>query len=285
MRNPGMQCFKFMMQLGLLCTASTMALPAQTITTFEVAGSGTGGAEGTLVSNINTAGTMVGAYIDAGGVSHPYLRTSDGVDTAFVVPNSGTGKGEGSGAIAINTGGVVAGSYQDSASVNHGFVRATDGTITEFNAPGAGTGKGQGTVPRAINTGGTIAGYYIDAGGVYHGFVRSAAGKITAFSAKGAGTGNGQGTYVDPLFSSGPKINAAGTIVGYYIDAGGVLHAYVRAANGNIAEFDAPGAGTLASEGTIASGINAAGTIVGRYADSGKIVRGFIRGQPHVHRV
>jgi len=272
-----MQRFKSMIQLGLFCAAAAVA-SAQTITSFEVAGSGTGGAQGTQVFNINSAGTMVGAYKDSSSLYHAFIRTSAGVDTVFDDPN-----GVGTLATGINTAGVVSGAYGDSGGVAHGIVRATDGTLTEFDAARAGTSKGEGTFPRGINAGGRIVGNYYDSRGVSHGFVRNpSTGKIAEFSAAGAGTSKGQGTFmsfegIPLLLNNGPLINTAGASVGYYVDGIGAYHGFVRAANGTITEFDATGAGTAKSEGTVASGINATGTIVGSYRDSGRVWHGFIR--------
>ena len=58
----------------------------------------------------------------------------------------------------------------------------------------------------------------------------------TTFDVQGAGTGFNQGTL---LFG----INPAGAVTGGYIDASGVAHGFVRAKDGTITTFDAPGAG------------------------------------------
>ena len=256
--------------LGLLCGAATS--PAETITSFEIAGSGSAGGEGTIVHGINSAGTMVGEYIDSAKNAHAYLYTLAGVDTVIDPPGSTEAAAEG-----INDSGVITGAYADTKGAAQGFVLAADGTFTTFAAPGAGKAKGQGTIPWAINASGVIAGTYLDSLGVSHGFVRSAAGTITQFDAPSAGTTKGEGTFMTILFfSNGPIINAAGQIVGYSIDSGKVHHGFVRAADGTITELNAPGAGTAAKEGTYALGINSTGTIVGAYADAKKAGHGYI---------
>ncbi len=257
----------------LFCAVAAITLPAQTITSFEVAGSGNAGAEGTVVYGINKGGTLVGVYYDSAKNAHAYMRTLGGTDTVIDPPSSTEAEATG-----INAAGVITGAYADTAGVGHGFVMATNGTFTTFSAPGAGNAKGQGTEPRGINTGGTIAGTYTDSLGVSHGFVRSAAGKITQFDALGAGTTKGQGTFMKVLFfGNGPVINAAGEIIGYSIDSVGARHGFARAANGTITELNAPGAGTANKQGTIALGINTAGTIVGSYLGANKVEHGFIR--------
>jgi hypothetical protein len=51
--------------------------------------------------------------------------------------------------------------------------------------------------------------------------VRAADGTFTFFDAPGAGKGSGQGTF--PMTN-----NSRGAVTGYYIDGGGVYHAFVR---------------------------------------------------------
>ncbi len=67
-------------------------------------------------------------------------------------------------------------------------------------------------------------GQCVDAGGVNHGFVRTQRGDIITFDIQGAGGGSGQGTIPG---SSDP----AGGITGYYVDASGVSHAFLRLLN------------------------------------------------------
>jgi hypothetical protein len=151
-----------------------------------------------------------------------------------------------------------------------------------FDAPGAGTGAFQGTIAIGINPAGAIVGQYVDASFVYHGFVRAKHDRdeeestFTTFDAPGAGTGAFQGT-----FATG--INPAGAIVGYYTDASGVNHGFLRAKDDRDEEestfttFDAPGAGTGVNQGTFPGNINPAGTIAGYYFDASKVFHGFLR--------
>jgi hypothetical protein len=94
---------------------------------------------------------------------------------------------------------------------------------------------------------------------------------IITFDAPGAGsTAAGQGTY-----SYG--INTPGAVTGWYIDGGWVWHGFLRAPDGSITTFDAPGAGTSAYLGTVPYSINTEGAITGFYIDSGIAVHGFLR--------
>src|SRR5439155_14500922 len=167
-----------------------------------------------------------------------------------------------------NSAGPFARYYSDDSNVSHGSLPAPHGTFTTFDAPGAGTGDGQGTFAPVfgfnINSQGTITGNYIDASNVSHGFVRAPNGTLTTFDAPGAGTTTDsfQGTYPS-------SINQAGAICGAYLDESNVYHGFVRAPNGTLTTFDAPGAGTTTDsfQGTVAFANNPAGAITGYYLD------------------
>lgn len=61
------------------------------------------------------------------------------------------------------------------------------------------------------------------------------------------------------------------------LSVGNVNHGFVRALDGSITTFDAPGAGTGPGQGTIAATPNPAGAIVGFEIDSGGVFHGFLR--------
>ena len=71
-------------------------------------------------------------------------------------------------------------------------------------------------------------------------------------------------------------INPAGTIEGEYLDNGGVAHGFMRAANGTITTFDAPGAGTAPGPGTFNGNINPAGGVEATYIDSTDALHGYL---------
>src|SRR5215470_11323354 len=185
------------------------------------------------------------------------------VITTFDAPGSGTGPGQGTIAFAINPAGTTAGYYNDAHGVFHGFLRTPDGVITTFNIPGAGTGRGEGTFAGNINPVGAIAGRYVDSSDVAHGFLRTPDGTITTFDAPNAGTGPGQGTFV----FTGYCLNPVGAIAGTSVDASDVSHGILRASDGIMTTFDAPGAGTGPFQGTFTIGINTNGVITGWYVD------------------
>src|SRR5438034_143759 len=146
-------------------------------------------------------------------------------------------------------------------------------TITTFDAPGAGTGPGQATRAININPSDAVAGRYIGPSDVSHGFLRAPDGTITTFDAPNAGTGPGQGTIVFSV----DCLNPAGAISATSLDANNVFHGVLRAPDGTMTTFDAPGAGTGPFQGTLTFGINQAGTIEGDYVDPSDVTHGFVQ--------
>ncbi len=193
--------------------------PGGSITTFDAPGAGTGPGQGTFITfadGINPEGAIAGAYADAEGVFHGFVRAPDGTFTTFDPTGSVFTNNSG-----ITPNGTVTSYYLVASGVSRGYVRSPNGDITVFDAPGAGTGFGQGTFPENINSRGDVTGQYVDASGVNHGFLRTKNDTITTFDVSRAGTSSSQGTIP---FSNNP----ANAITGYYVDAGGVLHGFVR---------------------------------------------------------
>ena len=249
--------------------------PDGQITTFSVPGAGNGGSyqEGTFAWSHNERGEVAGYYIDNGMVAHGFLRLPDGDSREFNVDGAGINSGQGTFATNINPEGEIAGYYIDSNNVYHGFSRGRNGAIIPFDTPGAGAGPGQGTFTEfvdCLNPAGAIAGDYTDSNDVEHGFLRTPGGHIATFNAPGAGTtaGSYQGTY-----SAG--INPPGSITGFSVDNANVFHGFLRARDGKIVMFDAPGAGAAIGQGTQPTGINSVGAITGLSVSSD--FHGFVR--------
>jgi hypothetical protein len=106
--------------------------------------------------------------------------------------------------------------------------------------------------------------------------VRSATGKIKTFDAPGAGTGLYQGTGSP---GSTASLNQFGDVAGYYIDAGNVVHGYLRRAGGEITTFDIPGAGSqgIGCYSDCSVSLNDRGAITGYYIDANNVFHGFVR--------
>ena len=124
----------------LIALAMSMPMSAQTITTFDAPGGGTGAFQGTYATNIGPSGTIIGFSRDANDVRHGFVRSQDGSFTIFDAPGAGTAAFQGTRAYAINPSGTMTGFFIDSVNAVHGYVRSNQGVITVFDAPGAGTG-------------------------------------------------------------------------------------------------------------------------------------------------
>ena len=257
----------------LVALALSIPMSAQTVTTFDAPGAGTGAFQGTYPFNVDPSGTIIGRTIDAGNVRHGFIRSRQGSYTIFDAPGAGTASGQGTWAYATNPKGEITGFFLDSTTAAHGYVRSNQGVITVFDAPGAGTGFFQGTFPVSpliINPNGAIAGYYTDSSDVSHGFLRHKNGGITTFDVPGAGTGAGEGTF-------SYAISPTGEITGFYFDGFDVSHGFLRDENGVITTFDVPGSGTDAFEGTYGGGFTPNGTIMGNYFSPDTLSHGFLR--------
>src|ERR1700746_512341 len=88
----------------LVALAISIPLSAQTITTFDAPGAGTGLRQGTYALCINPSGTIIGFVRGANEVRHGFVRSQDGSFTIFDAPGAGTGAGQGTRAYSINPG-------------------------------------------------------------------------------------------------------------------------------------------------------------------------------------
>src|SRR5438132_8859462 len=73
----------------MLVVAATTGATAQTFTTFDAPGAGTGAYEGTFGGGINTAGAIAGDYVDAEIALHGFGRAANGTITTFNCKNAG----------------------------------------------------------------------------------------------------------------------------------------------------------------------------------------------------
>ncbi len=219
----------------------------EVITTFDYPGTG----NATLPQKINERGDVVGEFIDSAGVVRGFVRFSDGsFSDPIVDPNDTVGFTEGRG---INNSRTVAGDYAASDGTIHSFL-LSGGTFTEYDVPGA-----VQTNLLGINEPGELTGAFDDGSGIFQAFV-DRHGTITSFSVPdGAG-----GTFAYEIN------NSKQLLVGYYIDASGILHGYYRDANGALHfPIDPPG-----SVGTVLFGDNNRNWVVGRYADASGVTHG-----------
>jgi hypothetical protein len=218
----------------------------EVITIFDYPGTG----NSTLPQKINERGDIVGEFIDSNGVIRGFVRFSDGsFSDPIVEPNDTVGDTEGRG---INNLGTVVGDYGTSDGNLHGFF-LSGGTFTEYDVPGAVL-----TAVLSINNIADFAGTFVDGSGLQQAFV-SVGGTLTLFSIPGA-----TNTLAYDINDS------EHLVVGYYIDAAGILHGYYRDANGAL-HFPIDPTGSVA---TILFGDNNRNWVVGRYQDASGVTHG-----------
>ncbi|MBO0696019.1 MAG: hypothetical protein J2P56_07950 [Verrucomicrobia bacterium] len=218
----------------------------EVITTFDYPGVG----NSTLPQKISERGDIVGEFIDPNGVTAGFVRFSDGsFSDPIVDPNDTLGFTEGRG---INNSRTVVGDYVPADGNLHGFF-LSGGTFTEYNVPGE-----VQTAVLSINEPGDFTGTFVDGSGLQQAFV-SVGGTLTSFIVPGAAA-----TLAYDIN------NSKRLVVGYYVDAAGILHGYYRDANGALHfPIDPPG-----SVGTILFGDNNRNWVVGRYADASGVTHG-----------
>jgi hypothetical protein len=218
----------------------------EVITTFDYPGTG----NSTLPQKVNERGDIVGEFIDSNGVTRGFVRFSDGsFSDPIVDPNDTVGFTEGRG---INNSRTVCGDYATSDGNNHGFF-LSGGTFTEYDVPGA-----VSTSVLGINDVADFTGSFSYGSGIFQGFV-SVGGTLTSFSVPGA------------LLTLAYEINNnKKLVVGYYIDASGIVHGYYRDKNGAL-HFPIDPSGSV---GTVLFGVNNRNWVVSRYADSSGATHG-----------
>ena len=218
----------------------------EVIMTFDYPGAG----NSTLPQKINERGDIVGVFVDSNAVTRAFVRFSDGsFSDPIVDPNDTVGFTEGRG---INNSRTVCGDYATSDGNNHGFF-LSDGTFTEYDVPGA-----VSTTVLGINDVADFTGSFSYGSEIFQGFV-SIGGTITWFSVPAA-----TATLAYDID------NSKKLVVGYYIDASGILHGYYRDANAAL-HFPIDPSGSVE---TILFGLNEKGWVVGRYADSSGVTHG-----------
>ena len=218
----------------------------EVITTFDYPGTG----NSTLPQKINEKGDIVGAFVDSNGVTSGFVRFKNGSFSAPIVdPNDTVGFTEGRG---INNPGTVCGDYATSDGNLHGFF-LSGGTFTGYDVPGA-----IFTAVLSINNPGDFTGTFSNDDVTQGAFV-SVGGTLTLFSVPAA------------PFTLAYDINdSKRLVVGYYIDASGILHGYYRDSDGTLHFPIDP----TDSVGTILFGDNNRNWVVGRYADASGVTHG-----------
>ncbi len=141
----------------------------------------------------------------------------------------------------------AAGHYQDSDGLYHGVIME-NGELQRYDFPGA----VQTFIYGISDATGVLTGNWIDEAGVHRGF-----------------SGDETVEFPGARETHAHFVNASGGMVGSYVDAGGVYHAYVRTPGGRFISLDLPRAGEL--EYFFVHGINDAGFVVARAKPSGEL--------------
>jgi uncharacterized membrane protein len=234
--------------MGTFAQQASNSGSIEVIMTFDYPGAG----NLTLPQKINERGDVVGEFIDSNGVTRGFVRFSDGsFSDPIVDPNDTVGFTEGRG---INNSRTVAGDYVISDGTLHSFF-LSGGTFTEYDVPGA----VQTNLLSINDPGDFTGGFDPDGSGIFQGFV-SVGGTLATFSVPGAAGG----TFAYEIN------NNKRLVVGYFVDAAGILHGYYRDANGAL-HFPIDPSGSI---GTVLFGLNNRNWVVGRYGDSSGAAHG-----------
>lgn len=201
------------------------------------------GAASSQATGINTAGEIVGIFVDLSGVTHGFLRSGATLTTLDLA--GGTIE-----PFDINDGGEIVGAFLDAANVSHGFSSPDGVTFTTFDVPGA-----KSTIAAGVNTAGVISGVWADAANLDHGFIYSG------------------GTFTSLDFPSAANttvigINDSGEVAGFYEDAANVFHGFLYS-SGVFTTVDVAGAIE-----TQLTRIKNNGKITGIYTDSTRETHG-----------
>ena len=171
-----------------------------------------------------------------------------------------------------------------------------DGVLTTHDFPGA-----QGTYFYALGNNGVAAGHYQDSKGLYHGVILEN-GELRQYDFPGAveteiygysdATGALTGSFIDVAgirrgfsgdtiveYPEAPEtysdfVSWTGHIVGSYVDADGIYHAYMRSSVGRFLSIDLPDALNL--EYFFLHGLNRTRTVVGRAKAVGDVPRTYV---------
>lgn len=218
--------------------------------------------------SINNRGQVTGDYIDYPTAYHGYIRNSDGTMTTFDAPDASfSGFWNGTTATSINSFGDVCGYYHDANAAIHSFLRLHDGHIIDFEVPGASANAYAGAYASRITDDGMVIGFYYDDAFQAAGYVRFPNGQVWTIAFPQIPEGHNFGIY---------NVNHRGDVLGAYLDANSVVHAFLLTQNGRLFKIDAPNAGTAAYQGTTAVNLADDGSVAGYVIDANNVSHGFV---------
>jgi len=272
---------------GYAVVAPVHGAATLTFTTIDVPGAVVTNAQG-----INHQGDIVGAYTDAAGQQHGFLR-SGGQYRTIDVPDARSTFARG-----INDAGDIVGSYVRQVETTtvpaHGFLLTRRGGLQAIDYPGH-----VNTIPQRILNDGTILGCYHDTDtmGTMYGFEfhRGFSAIDMGMSMHNGATPDGKyivGLFTDKdgrnkvyvmngssfsvlevpgaVLTNGWDVNPSRVIVGVFTDSGGATHGFEYDGSA-FTRIDAPGA-----TATRVFGINDRGDLVGQFVDTAGRMHGFV---------
>jgi hypothetical protein len=207
----------------------------------------------TRPQSINSNGDIAGYTEREDHGTQGFVRFRNGTYSIIENPN---GKPLSTTVIGINDSGLIAGNYSGrSASA---FFLSGD-TYTDFNVPGA-----IFTYIASLNNAGDFTGRaFYHPGDFYQPYI-SVGGNVTSFF------------IVQPEVTGVGGMNNLNQVVGHYVDPPGVVHGYLRDADGTLTfPIDYPGA-----IWTDLLGINDKGWMVGYYLDTEGVYHGLFLNSP-----
>jgi hypothetical protein len=223
------------------------------------------------VENINRPGVVVG-YKQTGTTAVPgpirgFRRSPGGQLQTLIDPGDVEGPAAPYGGVTelggINDHGLAVGQFWDAANGHYAGFFLYKGKYTTYNVPGF-----FNTAIYGVNNDSTDFCGLAQAGppGFFSSAFVSDHGNVTVFTVPGA-------TFTEAL-----AINNFDQVAGFYSDASGVYHGFLRKPNGGlIFPIDVPGASTTANLGTLVLGINDFGVMSGHFYDSSNREHGFVR--------
>jgi probable HAF family extracellular repeat protein len=219
---------------------------------FTIANIDVPGAQLTSAAGINNAGTIVGTFTDAAGVTHGYLADNTGAVVNVIDFPGATFTAAG----GINEKGDIVGTFTDANNVTHAYL-LQDGNFTTLDFPGAAA-----TFAQDINDQGEIAGGYQNAGGDLHGWILDKSGFQTVDDpAEGAS-----------LTTQLTAVNNRKDVEGFFTDNNGVFHTFL-VSKGTLVSLDVPGATFV---GTISGGLSDRGDVAASFFGSDFVQHGFV---------
>ena len=194
----------------------------------------------------NDIGTTFGGYTDAAGAQHGFVITDGRFEKVDFRGHLN------SNIDAVDVSGAILGVYWDADGVYHGML-SRHGNETPFDVGGA-----RDTYPLGMNSEGDSVGYWDTDGVTVQGYVRRADGQVSVLNLPAA------------TATVAFAINDFGQIAGYFEDASGGIHGYVKTGQ-HLRQVDMPGA--LA---TLVTSLNNWGSVAGEYIDASGTRHGFL---------